>query len=571
MLAVMAVIALAFAGVAVFTEMNANDADAAHAPVAFAYGYNSSAVYEGMKVLAYDDNVILVDTTAMDLDDETMFYVGLSANSATVVTAEENRIGPIAAQNGQLWINGTGFLTATEHTAIALYAYSNAAAPLGTADIEYTDTPAALDLKTNYHKDTSVTPNKWTSVNYDATASGAEAYETYTDAQDIVRFGTVILDQNTDTSADKKFYGVNYGYGLNGWALSFADNATTNPIVIQPTASIAIEDVIFAMADGYDAISGDHKALTNPIGGVTANKITLYAIWGELIFSLEVGDAANVAAGTTTGTYVFTDFGTDDVAVASKVIASVSSKVTKDSFALLRIQQTAASEYTYSYDVYYGEKSSDGTTAWKKDTAGQYATVKMISNGVFKVSNVKADIKIALTVTAASAPATTAYAFNVDQINNTSNGFVNLSLDLFDYVAKDQAYAAGDPATPQIRSQIAIDGTYFTTIGDSTNAIRVYGNLRTLGDTDVTEVGYIDIAADATKLVAYQYDATHPSENKALQLTATDSVFDLSYQLGSGMSIYAAQGVWNEVTSEDGSTVSGVANVAKTPWALYKA
>lgn len=570
MLAVMAVIALAFAGVAVFTEMNANDADAAHAPVAFAYGYNSSAVYEGMKVLAYDDNAILVDTTDMDLNDETMFYVGLSANSPTVVTAEENRIGPIAAQNGQLWINGTGFLTATKHTAVALYAYSNAAAPLGTADIEYTDTAAALDLKTNYHKDATATPKKWTNVNYQATEE--IPYEAYTDAQPIVRFGAVELDQNTDTSADKKFYGVNYGYGLNGWALSFADDAATNPIVIQPTASIAIEDVIFAMADGYDAISTDHKALTNPIGGVTANKITLYAIWGELIFSLEVGDAANVAAGTTTGTFVFTGFGTDDVAVASKVIASVTSKVTKDSFALLRIQQTAASEYTYSYDVYYGEKSSDGTTAWKKDTDGQYATVKMISNGVFKVSNVKADIKIALTVTAASAPATTAYAFNVDQINNTSNGFVNLSLDLFDYVAKDQAYAAGDPATPQIKSQIAIDGTYFTTIGDSANAIRVYGNLRTLGEDDVTEAGYIDLAAAAaSQIVDYQYDATHTSDNKALQLTATDSVFDLSYQLGSGMSIYAAQGVWNEVTSEDGSTVSDVTPVAKTPWALYKA
>ena len=93
---------------------------------------------------------------------------------------------------------------------------------------------------------------------------------------------------------------------------------------------------------------------------------------------------------------------------------------------------------------------------------------------------------------------------------------------------------------------------------------------------------YIDLVSTPGQLQDYQYDVTRKSTVlKAMELTADDTVFDISYTLDdttdNEVSIYAAKGVWNTVTYSGGSgggatpaSVSAVTSVQQTPWAIYK-
>ena len=85
LLAVLAVVAVAFAAVAVFTEVSGSDADPTYEPTSFAYGYtadDATGVYKGMKVIGYADKVLLIDINAMNLTvSQNNYYVGLQLDT----------------------------------------------------------------------------------------------------------------------------------------------------------------------------------------------------------------------------------------------------------------------------------------------------------------------------------------------------------------------------------------------------------------------------------------------------------------------------------------------------------
>ena len=575
LLAVMAVVAMAFAGVAVLTETEQGDAafGTSAAPTAFAYGMASSNA-NGMYVIAYDDGALLIDINRLDVGDENQYIVGLTPDSTTVSAATEIKVGPVASLNGQIWIDGTLAAKDTGNdVAIALYKYSAPTTAVSTAALTYTTTVSTVEPITNHS--VAAADGSWARVNYDGAGT---AYATAV-SSDPAR---TTDDQNMSETRNTVYSGANAGYKLKGWSVDYGADAA---IALAPGATYTPEEILFAMADAYV-----EKSASSPTNPIVSNKIAPYAIWEEILFTLEVADIdAGVPDGTSKKFTDDTKFGINGVKLfvgeetSEKATASITSKVSKNSFALLKIEQNAAGaqggsapytgQYTYAFTVYKSTfKDASGVKLWEAATSNTDYVIKMINNGIYKVT-AKADLRIEVTMAQnAAAPATNAYAFQIDQINNTSDGFVNLSLDLFDYKAIDQAYAAGSPATPQIKSQIAIEGTYFKTFGSDANAVRVYGDLKNLASPTTTTTGYIDLSSTGVTPVDYQYEATKKTSNiKALELTSTDSVFDVSYQLGSGASIYAAKGVWNLVESEEGTAVTGVTNVTETPWALYKA
>lgn len=540
LLAVLVVLVMAFAGVAVAAEQS--DAAAGDAaPTSFAADATS-----GMKVIAYVDKVIMIDTNDMaGIEAGSNFIVGLTPSEGT-----ELKIGPIASVNGRLYIDGNGndlsiepkaLLTAGSATAVNLYAYGVAgSAAIGTASLTYSATKATVNLLTN-HSDA------WAHVNYEVPeipTEEAPAYTTYTnvvaDRNSVhpldIYLGTEPAPTTDQTAFNTAFNGYNYGYILDGFATTYNGN-----VQILPTTTIKVEDLIFEMYN-----SGIETPIT-----VADGKITLYAKWSAAVLNMYVAATnASITAGTTTlESLHLTTVG--DVKVTDKIgEATVTAIVQKGDFAVLNVKQTAASvnNYIYTFTLYKVDQGGilQATTYTEPGAEGNDYDYKILNNGIYKFTGMKTSMVIVVTATAASTIPVTAYSFGFDSVNNdaaaSTGGQARLSLDLFDYTASaDQ--------------NIAVKGTYFKTIGEDTaTKQRVYGNIDNMTFTATNMKGFIDLAPEVL--------SEEELAAKQMTLTADGTVFDLEIDLGANVSIYAAQGVWDQ-TATDGGEVY-------TPWSLYK-
>ncbi len=548
-LAVLAVLAMAFAGVAVITEAQQNDAAGItgdYQPVAYAKDTTAAAAtdYLGLRAILYEDKVLMLDTTDVKLkDSSTKYYDGASLFTVTMVPedgapATAAVVDQVPSQNGRIYLDldgikdnsATPIALLTEGTlTVTLKAYGNTA-ELGTVAIAVPDTLSqenGITLKTNH-------TDGWTDANKPETAITYVNPLLYAGSRNV---DYVMDDTAKNASNVTIFKDPNGLYNLKGWGLNFEGD-----VVIYPDANLTVEEIIYKVAD--------YRAAKSLAAIDFTETITLYAMYDKTSYALTVQDQAN--ADDTKWTFVSSDatlrlgaVKTGDV-VAS---ASITSNVTSDSFALLKIaQNTTLGQYVYKFDGTDGkvEKYDRTNQTWGPAALNTDYKVKTIANGIYQITEVKSDLRFTVKAVSTDAASTTAYNFAIDDIKNPvtsghANGTVELSLDLYDYTIDSAQH------------YITLDGTYYRSVGDN---VRIYGNIDSLDSTKKTWASYIDL-----------YDAD--DTDGVLSLTTTNSVYDLSLTLADDYSIYAAQGLWHQKDAVADPAADAVE--LTTPWSLYKA
>lgn len=585
--AVMAVLAMVFAGTAVIAEQN----DAANEPavVCFAEGRSSAEVtdYNKMMVFGYSDKSIIINTTYMDLGKATEFIVTVADNADYSAATNKTTVGPVSAQNGKIVIDTPeAIFAANASLYVTLYDYEAPATIVSIANLTVPDnisTAIAFELYTNYLKDFK-DANNFDVAHTNTVASGETGYDETKaekpiaiEAADIIRgnSGTKItLDETTATNAFTDASGV---YELKGWSIGYTENAK---IDFYP-GSYTIEEIIMTLADKhmldtvtttepkYAPIPTATAAAADNLGvDQVAGKLILNAIYEKNTFEVILADGLDTSSHPAEGFGITdVDFPTD----APTVKASVTSKIDADSFGVLRIQQLVPAQYDYTFTIYGFDKlDATGNKTFKEDTSEVVsAKIKMVTNGVFKISEVKRDIVIKVTPTAKTSPTDftqNGYAFQIQAIENLADtgGKVRLSLDVFDYVPYD---VTNDPATAlDAKDHMQIAGTYFKDLGDG---IRAYGNLESSGAYAKTTnfTSKIDDAPESTA----DASITTVGGKVVMQLNKNDTVFDLDWTAANAdIGIYAAKGIWTQNALNSGGDALEQTDV-ETPWSLFTA
>lgn len=560
-LALLAVFALAFAGVAVIAEQN--DANGEPAVTCFAEG-KASGVYNHMMVFGYADSSIIIDTTLMtNLGTATEFIVELVNDSTTSVSMT---VGPLSSQNGKIVIDASKTGLFADNLTVTLKNYEDTSAALSAAVLATSDTALSIDLMPNH---TPVAEGAWADANGFVVADhdGTTAVSKYSaDAKNLRNVAFAL-----DNTLDATFVDSNKVYTLKGWSASPAETAD---IDLYP-GNYTIEEIIKTLskrntADDavpfYHPVPSETTAADGAQLDQVAHTVLLFAIYEKNTFEILLADGLDENGHPAAG------FGITDVAfpaTSSVVKASVTSKVDADSFGIVRIQQIVPGQYNYTFQVYkFKENDATGAKTYEAATKETDYDYKMVTNGVYKFFGIKSDLVIKVVPAAISDPTAfdeTGYAFQIDAIENDASGHgkVKLSLDLYDY--KPLSAEVGDPAVLTVNDKITISGTYFKELGDG---IRAYGNLADCGQfTAATNLNlYIDNSSTASN------DTLVDGEAAAKLTTADDSVYDLVWQDAStdALGIYAAQGVWTQYTAITGEDEGTSADVY-TAWALFTA
>lgn len=546
-IAAIAVLAMVICAFAVINE-DANDATftpgSAYQPTAAAIGDAK------MKVIVYDDGVILIDTNSMaNLDKNAQFDVGLVPYSGETQKTEV-KFGPIAFQNGRQWIDATGangdspavdFLTNSTKIDVKLYSHDSdtGSTLLDTATATFSTSLATVHLYANWKDSVPIGTIAASEVN-----NGDKSTDYAGNSGNWLR----LVKKNVTAEGDSHLVTTSpAGYTLKGFAKTYSGSST---IVLQPNKSMTVEDLIFELFDStlYDSTTN------NPI---QSGKIELYAIWEKATYQMLVADVADVATTADSSKYGNVDV---EIKISTTVAkANLTERVAYGDFGLLRIQQTVSDNYTYTLGNFQYISATDaaGVNTWADATEGTHYSVTLLANGLYKIV-AKDDIRFTVAASKTDKSTMNGFDFSVDSITNGGNaahptGNVQLSLDLFDYKATAV-------------QNIKLKGTYFRTLGASDSAVRVYGNIDVLSISDATAAAS-PVAANTwsakingVNLTSEQIAADDPLNGGVLTLNEDDSMYDLMLDLYD-YNIYGAQGVW---TNFNGSST------LYTPWALYQ-
>ncbi len=435
------------------------------APVA--YGKDATS---GLRVIAYDDDVFLIDTNLMtNLENYSDFYVGYNVNSTG-----ETKIGPVSLQNGRQYIAVTPDIT--ESTVVKLYPYESSATALGSVTL----TPSATAM--------TITVHTHHSANF-ATVNTTTSEVAWSDTNTTVpRNGTHILDSSMDSAFD----GSAYGYSLKG----FSNTAGNTAIVIDSQPTATIEDIIFAAGD-------------------TSGVIDLYAVWEKTVYNIYIYNDS-------TSAYVQT---AADIKIDSDVVANAtaSTKVEGASFGLLRISQVAAKadQYAYTVTLYKNSNISDSNKVNEDGSEGSYT---FLNNGTYKLSVTKNDLYVKIAASTTTPVDTTAFSFGIDKIVNDTVGKVNLSMDVNDYTFKgtEKMSLAGTYYENADDGQRIYGNIANLTLADNTNW-KAYGDLadKSTGTGKILNSGVVSLSTDYN---SYDLALTLPSSKS---IYAAQGFFDV--------------------------------------------
>lgn len=288
-LAVMVVLAIAFAGVTLIAEES--DADA---PKIIAYNNASN-----LHAFLYSDDVIMLDTSQVPLGANENVYVRI-AGPSTTESSNKVLIGPLPAKE-RIYVDASGkdlggtnpLVGDTGTTTVELLGY-NASTPIGAAvTLNKTSDTKTFTLDPNYSK-------------------GGVAVEKITlNASELVRS----KNQNMSTTLNASL--VRTSISLIGWASSA--NATT--IDIKPMDAVNMEDLFIAANTEFG----------------TLTTTTLYAVWGVSGYNITIEPDVKKDNGT--------------VATASGSNFIIKDAAGQPGYGILQISQTTAGSYKYTVEI----------------------------------------------------------------------------------------------------------------------------------------------------------------------------------------------------------------------------
>ena len=532
-LAIAVVAVMALAGI-VFLE-GTEQSDAAtgdYQPTAYALGTNN------MRVVLYEDKVLLIDLNSMTNLTGIVNY--------TVVLTPEGSDSPVyirglAAENGRLWIDVSGtdldtetpidLVTAGKKLNVILKPYDESSV-LGTTDNggeRLVCKTSGADFTFNYNHSAD-----WATIHNGYTTGFTDSEKT------LDRKVTHKMDENISTTYFKDT--TLYQWSLVGWSNAQGSDSDRS-YIIEPATTMKVEEIIFAYCDALGLKTLD-----------LSTSLTLYAKYDVAVYNMYIQNQHAAAE-----SYVFDEAtlnlnGTVSASGTQVALASVTSKVAADSFGVIRIvQDTTAGQYKYDFSADGAVKKLVGEE-WVNATLYTDYKVTKLSNGMFKIYKVKADLRFIITTTDISATiATVSYDMAIDRIGQSNaagatqtHGEVNLSFDVSDYKV-----VGGE--------KIGLDATYYRTITDTAGTTRVYGNIQNLAMTDNTNYkAYKNLENDDSILTSHKIALT-------TALAASYSSYDLTMILLDNYYIYAAQGFFD--INGDGTFDAGE---MYTPWALYK-
>jgi hypothetical protein len=352
-LALLAVFAMVFAGIAIMAD--GEDSDATSATVV---SYNNAS---HVHVFLYSDDVIMIDTSKLDLGTNENVYVRIAGASTT----DENRvcIGPIAGQE-RIYVDASGKDLAGSIDLIGAAGTSTKVALLGYdkevigAEVTLTVATAAATFK----------------LDPDYATNGA-AVAAFAVSESMSRSGTV--DLSTSQAGASSGQLTRSGYTLVGWS-----NTASGEILLPATAGQNVEDLY--MVAGSEVNN-------------TTTFATLYAIWSANAHSVRLVTTAIDSIATAT---------------VSQLIQDTSG------YGTLNITQTAAGSYKWIL-AWSAEDGTLGTTptctqlangnykftnvtedvvititysTWTDDQSGFSLTMDSVTNSTYGVAHASLDI-----------------------------------------------------------------------------------------------------------------------------------------------------------------------------------
>ncbi len=545
------VIAIAAAMAVILTSMavaipslQGSDADftgVTAAPVA----YNK---VDNVRAILYQDKVLMVDISgAATLDEDNLYKVEVS----TVETYSESKgiiISPVASVGGKIVINVDGMSTdgtnplissVSDGTTKTAKIFVKIKAMNGTIVgnqilLTYKVTNSGLCAMTMHLY-------KNNDDGWDATTIGDTAYVEVSDvslqnrgiklglneAQKTIQNMTATVDTSTESEDNHTLTDPNGKLELIGWS---AEKKTVNGAVDIEAKAMIVEDLIYK--------AGDDGAI------ITANEISLYAVYGSLNYSVyvqdhskDVGDSWVTTNAEIKGT---TSSSTSETKIAT---ASVTPTISSIGYGILSIELENKDNNTnnYAFEIEaYGAITAGGAVEGDALTT-EKVKITQISTNVYKISEVKSDLYIKIGVKSTESTAGTLY---FDSIKNTTGGAANLSLELHSNTKLE------------LNSTLKMDGTIYTTSNDGIRTYSSLINYKTLGGgqgnpisvkMDGSDVTSIDSRLSNTTLSLYDASGT-PIE--------ADS-YDMALKLNDGYYVYALQGTWKNGDSS-----------IHTPWSL---
>jgi len=285
----------------------------------------------------------------------------------------------------------------------------------------------------------------------------------------------------------------------------------------------------------------------------SSNAITIYANWTKTYYTITFKDATATQIATVTGA-AGVEIAKTSPATANVAVISGSTVIGSDSgsYGIISIAKKAeniGTEYTYKIFVTDSGQTTDISTANYK--------ISMVNNGTWKITDVKENLWISAIAIPTTALETGA-DFEVNYLKNdgTKDAEARIALDLEDF-----------PATAGMT--LSMKGTYYRLI--DTN-VRAYGNIENLtvmnAFNDTSNIrqytGYIDKVQVPAPTTAEEYtaDTVHTG---VLTTAAEGHAYDLvlKTKADQGYMLYSIQGVWDT----NGATAEGL---LYTPWALYE-
>ena len=360
-LALLAVFAMVFAGIAIMADGEDSEADST--ATVYAYNNATNATYGTMHAFLYSDSVIMIDTSQMDLKTNENVYVKVydeTGGSGKAIT-----IGPLAATE-RIYIDASGYnsdgatgaqklIVASKTTTVILLAYDGTTA-MGTVALYDRDAAATFKMDPNY-------------------AKSGSAVTAFPVNETMLRSGAV--DMSTGQAGQTASELTRSGYTLIGWSKTDSGN-----VIIPAATGQNVEDLFIATS--------------TEIGSSLAYG-TLYAVWSANAHSVRLVTTAIDSIATAT---------------VSQLIQDTSG------YGTLNITQTTAGSYKWNL-AWSAEDGTLGTTptytqlangnykftnvtedvvititysAWTDDQSGFSLTMDSVTNDTKGVAHASLDI-----------------------------------------------------------------------------------------------------------------------------------------------------------------------------------
>ncbi|MBE6522574.1 MAG: hypothetical protein E7Z62_05550 [Thermoplasmata archaeon] len=513
---VMAVLAMAFAGLAFLMPSDQSDAATGdYQPVAYI-----KDTTKGMRAVLYEDKVLMLDLNDMTtVAQYNLYQVKLAPASSTTPAI----VNEVAAVNGKIYLDvsgtdmgGTALVTNGANLTITLLEVTGVT-QLAQATMVCSTSALALTLKSGQTGDFATAVNlRGATTSIEGASIAAQTLSDRNTAQDLRSSidATNLVDDNK------------YLYTLAGWA-----EPSSSDVILDPVNTYTIEEIIYALDDAS--------------GFTQADGIVLWAVYDIASYDVLIqSQGAASASYTASNAYLALNGTLQATQVAS---ASVTDTISCDSFGVLRIQQFSDdSNNAYTYTIVAYATEANATAKSSPLTNGTEYTLTTLANGIYKISGLRQDTWLVVTAAVSTTIDSSGYDFALDYVKNNTYGKASLSLDLFDYKTTAS-------------SQIKIDGTYY--LINANDSVRTYGSISTYNTfAKATNYNaYVDGALDNNKLDTYNTSYT----KGIMTLTAANQMFDLMLVMPDNYYIYAAQGIWD---SNGFSTADGT--VIETPWGL---